>query len=164
METDSYPVQKWPFLPRSAFSVDFRLRRTESAPHRKSLCGLDQNKNYSFLNRNRFIFFISLFLISAFILSGCHTQLFKGLIYTRVKIPLTKNLNDTPVAANSGTSGKIVIIQEPFTGYGIYTEIYSNAIGDIAKKNGLKKVHFADQEIYSILGIWTSSTVHIHGE
>jgi hypothetical protein len=97
-------------------------------------------------------------------LFGCHTHLFKGLIYTRVKIPLTKNLNNTPVAAPSGIGGNIVIIKEPFTGYGIYTEIYSNAIGDIAKKNGLRKVHFADQEIYSILGIWTSSTVYVHGE
>jgi hypothetical protein len=97
-------------------------------------------------------------------LFGCHTHLFKGLIYTRVKIPLAKNLNDTPFAAPSCAGGNIVIIKEPFTGYGIYTEIYSNAIGDIAKKNGLRKVHFADQEIYSILGIWTSSTVYVHGE
>jgi hypothetical protein len=103
-------------------------------------------------------------LIIAFTHTGCHIHLFKGLIYTHVKIPLTRNLNDTPFAAPAGASGNIVIIKEPFTGYGIYTEMYSNAIGDIAKQNGLQKVHFADQEIHSILGIWTSSTVYIHGE
>lgn len=103
-------------------------------------------------------------IIAAFAMSGCHTQLFKGLIYTCVKIPLTRNLNHTPCVVPSGTSGNIVIIKEPFTGYGIYTEMYSNAIGDIARQNGLQKVYFADQEIQSILGIWTSSTVYIHGE
>ncbi|MFO7560649.1 MAG: TRL domain-containing protein [Desulfobacterales bacterium] len=100
----------------------------------------------------------------ALVTTGCHAQLLKGLIYTRVKTPLTKNLNHTPCKTPSGSNGNIVIIKEPFSGYGMYTEIYSNAIGDIAKKNGLKKVYFADQEIYSILGIWTSSTIYVYGE
>ena len=111
----------------------------------------------------RILLLLFCFVIT-FMLSGCHVHLFKGLVYTRVKIPLTRNLNDTAFAAPSGTGGNIVIIKEPFTGYGIYTEMYSNAIGDIAKQNGLRKVHFADQEIHSILGIWTTSTVYIHGE
>jgi hypothetical protein len=43
-------VHKWPFLPGSAFSAGFRLRRTGSTPHRKPLCGLDLDKNCSFMN------------------------------------------------------------------------------------------------------------------
>jgi len=111
----------------------------------------------------RFLLMI-FYIIAAFMISGCHVQLFKGLIYTRITIPLTRNLHPTPCTATSGTRGNIVTIKEPFTGYGIYTEMHSNAIGDIAEQHGLRKVYFADQEIRSYLGIWTVSTVYVYGE
>ena len=44
-------IQKWPFLPGSAFSAGFQLRRTGSMPHRKPFCGLNLDKNCSFMNR-----------------------------------------------------------------------------------------------------------------
>lgn len=34
----------------------------------------------------------------------------------------------------------------------------------IAKANGIETVYFADQEMFSILGIWTSHKVIIYGE
>ena len=46
-------IDKWPFLPGSAFSAGFRLRHTGSMSHRKPLCGLDPNKNCSFMNWKR---------------------------------------------------------------------------------------------------------------
>ena len=63
MHSKLVSFHKWPFLPRSAFSAGFRLRRTGSMPHRKPLClpremrsifnwgGLDPDKNCLFLNR-----------------------------------------------------------------------------------------------------------------
>jgi hypothetical protein len=86
-----------------------------------------------------------------------------GAVYTRVKFPLTTDLNHTPAAVDTG-EGKIVRIKEPFSGYGIYAEFNSNAIGEIAKRHGLKKVYYADIERLSILGIWRHDEVIVCGE
>jgi hypothetical protein len=40
----------------------------------------------------------------------------------------------------------------------------SNAIGDIARRNGIKTVYFADLETLSVLGIFKRYTVHVYGE
>jgi len=86
-----------------------------------------------------------------------------GAVYTRIKFPLTANLNQTPAAIDTG-NGKIVRIKEPFSGYGIYAEFNSNAIGEIAKRHGLKTVYYADIERLSILGIWRHDDVIVCGE
>jgi hypothetical protein len=41
-----------------------------------------------------------------------------GAVYTRVKFPLTADLNRTPAAVGTG-EGKIIRIKEPLSGYGI---------------------------------------------
>ncbi|MEN8752148.1 MAG: hypothetical protein AB1Z18_05180 [Desulfobacterales bacterium] len=86
-----------------------------------------------------------------------------GVVYTRVKFPLTTDLNQTPAAIDIG-SGKIVRIKEPLSSYGIYAEFNSNAIGEIAKRHGLKTVYYADIERLSILGIWRHDEVIVCGE
>jgi hypothetical protein len=86
-----------------------------------------------------------------------------GAVYTRIKFPLTTDLNQTPAAVDAG-NGKIVRIKEPFSGYGIYAEFNSNAIGEIAKRHGLKTVYYADIERLSILGIWRHDEVIVCGE
>lgn len=86
-----------------------------------------------------------------------------GAVYTRVKFPLTTDLNHTPTAVDTG-EGKIVRIKEPFSGYGIYAEFNSNAIGEIAKRHGLKTVYYADIERLSILGIWRHDEIIVCGE
>lgn len=105
----------------------------------------------------------------AFVSTGCgavvkngHAVLV-GAVYTRVKFPLTTDLNHTPAAVDTG-GGKIVRIKEPFSGYGIYAEFNSNAIGEIAKRHGLKTVYYADIERLSILGIWRHEVVIVCGE
>ena len=40
----------------------------------------------------------------------------------------------------------------------------SAAIGDIAKKNGMTELYFADVETFSILHIWNQYTVHVYGK
>lgn len=85
-----------------------------------------------------------------------------GAVYSHVTFPLTADLNQTPAGIDTG-GGKVIRIKEPFSGYGIYAEFNSNAIGEIAKKHGLKKVYHADIERLSILGIWRHDKVVIYG-
>jgi hypothetical protein len=63
-------IHKWPFLPCSAFSAGFRLRRTgvrltenpclsrHSPFSGDGGCGLDQDKNCSFLNWTPIVFIL----------------------------------------------------------------------------------------------------------
>lgn len=87
-----------------------------------------------------------------------------GLIYTNIKLPLTKNLHHTPVPAVKPPTDRVLEIKEPFSGFDIYVEVGSNAIGDIAKANGMENLYFADQEIFSVLGVWTTTRTFLYGE
>ena len=108
-------------------------------------------------------------VVIALVSTGCGAVVKKGhgiligALYTRVKLPLTTDLNQTPAAVDIG-SGKIVRIKEPLSSYGIYAEFNSNAIGEIAKRHGLKTVYYADVERLSILGIWRHDEVIVCGE
>ncbi|MBT8350658.1 MAG: hypothetical protein KJO26_05415 [Deltaproteobacteria bacterium] len=86
----------------------------------------------------------------------------KGDIFTNVG-PYKTELHNTPLT-DSQSHGMIIHIEEPISGYGLYTELNTNAIGDIAKKHGLSKVYFADIEIFNVLGIWRHEKLHIYGE
>ena len=97
------------------------------------------------------------------LLSGCGSAPLVGLIYTHVRLPLTANLERTPFPSTQPSSGRIIQVKEPFSGYGIYARVNSNAIGDIARKHGVDTVYFADQEIFSLLGIWKTTQVHVYG-
>ena len=96
--------------------------------------------------------------------AGCGGPPLRGLIYTHVRLPLTPNLDRTPFPSPVPSSGKIIQVKEPFSGYGIYARVNSNAIGDIARKHGVDTVYFADQEIFSLLGIWKTTQVHVYGK
>ena len=87
-----------------------------------------------------------------------------GLIYTNIRLPLTKNLQNTPVPILEPPTGRVLEVKEPFTGFGFYARVDSNAVGDIAKKNGMETVYFADQEIFSILGVWTTTRTIVYGK
>ena len=116
---------------------------------------------------NRKIFFVW-FLLLPF-LSGCMSlpgggsNRLVGLVFTNIRIPLSEDLVDSPVVVVH-SDGKIFQLKEPLSGYGLYAQWDSNAIGDLAQKHGLKKVYFADMEIFSILGIWTHRKVYVYGE
>ena len=114
-----------------------------------------------FKRSSRFLSIAVLFCLLG--LMGCGTGPLVGLVYTKVKMPLSRDLNASPLKENDG-SGKVIKIKEPISGYGIYTELNSNAIGEIAKKHGISTVYFADQERFSVLGIWTTTEVIIYGE
>ena len=97
-------------------------------------------------------------------LSGCGTGPLVGLVYTNVKLPLTLDLKSTPMPAHLPGSDRIIEIKEPFTGLGMYARVNSNALGDIARQNGVDPLYFADQEVFSILGIWKTQRIFLYGE
>jgi TRL (tRNA-associated locus)-like protein len=82
-----------------------------------------------------------------------------GLIYTHTRHPLTVDMHQTTFV-NNETSGdiKYVALRLPIAAWD------SAAIGDIAKKNGLTEIYFADMETFSILTIWNQYTVHVYGK
>lgn len=103
--------------------------------------------------------------------SGCAfplvdgSDVLTGLIYKKMKVPFTKKLNRTPNELVIDAKGTVTRLQEPFSGYGFYAEFDSNAIGDIARKNGLKTIYFADHERFSVLfGIWRYDRIIVYGE
>jgi hypothetical protein len=98
-----------------------------------------------------------------FCLTGCGTGPLIGLVYTNVKMPFTQNLNATPVPTAPPASDRIVEIKEPFTGLGLYARVSVNAIGEIALQNGVETLYFADQEVFSILGVWKTHRVFLYG-
>ena len=105
-----------------------------------------------------------LLLLSLIGLMGCGMITPSGYIYTNIKLPLTKNLNHTPVPTPDAPTGRVLEVKEPFSGFGFYARVDSNAIGDIAKKSGMETLYFADQEIFSILGVWTTTRTILYGE
>ena len=97
-------------------------------------------------------------------LAGCGTGPLVGIVYTNVKMPLTRDLKSTPLPAHLPVSDRIIEIKEPISGLGIYARVSSNALGDIARQNGVDPLYFADQEVFSILGIWKTQRVFLYGE
>ena len=106
---------------------------------------------------------VSVFIL-IWLIGGCSAGPLTGLVYTHVKAPLTLDLNDTPAPRAMPRSAKIIEVREPITGLGLNARVKSNAIGDIAKQHGLTTLYFADQEFFSLLGIWTSHKVILYGE
>ena len=80
-----------------------------------------------------------------------------GLIYTHTVKPLDLNQQRTEIA-RTAKKGDIRHLQ-----FRVGVSWSSNAIGDIAKKNGIETIHYADMELLSVLGIWRQYTVHVYG-
>ena len=96
-----------------------------------------------------------LILVLGLFLSGCTS----GLIYTHTVRPLDLNQHDTSVAAKDG-EGDIRHLQ-----YYVSVTWGSNAIGEIAEKNGIETIYYADLETLIVfLGLWREFTVHIYGK
>jgi len=106
---------------------------------------------------------VLVFFVAA-VLCSCAKPVLIGIIYTNVRLPLTKNLNNTRMPDIEPPSSKVLEIKEPVTGAGLYAQIDANAIGAIAKNNGLETLYFADQQIFSVLGIWASNKTILYGE
>jgi hypothetical protein len=106
-------------------------------------------------------FFVVLLILCIFYAPGCAPL--SGAIYTHVQTPYTENLHNSPFI-ESPANHYVIKIKEPISGLGLYTEFDSNAIGDIARKNGLACIHFADLETFSLLGVWTQANIIVYGQ
>lgn len=102
----------------------------------------------------RMAFMPALFL-AGLLVSGCGV----GIIYTHTRQPLTVDMHRTPIA-QSEKSGDIKHIQLWYAS----VAWDSAALGDIARKNGMSELYFADLETLRVLSIWNRYTVHLYGK
>jgi len=91
------------------------------------------------------------------ILTGCGM----GILYTHTMQPLSLDEHKTRIVQKDGQGDIKHIV--------LFNSLLSvawddAAIGDIAKKSGLKEIYFADLETLKILTIWNQYTVHVYGQ
>jgi hypothetical protein len=94
-------------------------------------------------------------------LCGC----LNGLIYTHTFTPLSTNFDKTPVYTHKLETGESDVkdLRIPWP-VSMDIKWHSNAIGDIAKREGIDEICYADIEHLSIFfAIWRQDTVHVYG-
>lgn len=93
----------------------------------------------------------------AVLVAGCGA----GIIYTHTVQPLSLDVHKTPAVTTEkgGDIKHLVLFSGPLS-----VAWDSNAIGDIAKKNGFSEIYSADLETLKVLGIWNQYTVHVYGK
>jgi hypothetical protein len=102
-------------------------------------------------------------LLTALWTAGCGV-VSRGLLYTDTVQPLCKDLRGTSLGTKAGR-GNSKRIEIPTTRIDITAEWDTRAIGDIAKANGITKVHGCDSRRQSyVLGIWRKDEVIVYGE
>ena len=87
-----------------------------------------------------------------------------GLIYSGYKAPLTTNLDETP--ANSPKVGKAstAYIAIPLIAIIIDIAFDDASVEKAIKNGGIKKLHYADHEFTSVLGVYGRYTTIAYGE
>jgi hypothetical protein len=97
----------------------------------------------------------TLSLLAVLLVSGCTS----GIVYTHTWQPLTVDMHRTEVVSTSAAGDiKHIAIYVASVAWD------SAAIGDIAKKQGLHELYFADLETLSVLRVWHQYTVHVYGK
>jgi hypothetical protein len=104
---------------------------------------------------------ISVVLALSLLLAGCSNGvLFSSGLYSHTVEPLTFNRNPTEVERSlQQANGDISHIQ-----FRVAVVWGTNGIGDVARKNGIETVYYADIEKLRVLfGIWQEDIVHVYG-
>ena len=100
-------------------------------------------------------------------LAGLTSACVPGRIYTHIRGPLSTNFHETPVYSSKqkGRESDVKHLSIPLIKIDLSLDLMwnSNAIGDIARHQGIEEVYYADLERLSILGIWNQYTVHVYG-
>ena len=103
-------------------------------------------------------------LQSLLLMASALTMFFSGCVYVHTVEPLTVNMDHTPIAKTE-KEGTIKTIGLPLIYSGVQLVAWGNAaIGEVAKKQEMKEVYYADLEIFRILWIWNEYTVHVYGK
>jgi hypothetical protein len=81
-----------------------------------------------------------------------------GLVYTHTIRPLDVNFKETRNIKEHG-EGDI----KEFSYSLVNVQWDSNAIGDIARRQGFETVYYADIEVLRILLVWNQYKIHVYG-
>ena len=86
-----------------------------------------------------------------------------GWIYTDTVTPYCIDMEGTPVSGEGQTlSLKSVSIPRVPGARAMWS---SNAIGEIAKENGISRIHYCDRETFSVIGgLWYTDALVVYGE
>jgi len=87
------------------------------------------------------------------------TSCVRGIVFTHTVQPLTVNFNQTPVSQDPPARGSVKRIDYSF----VRLRWDGNAIGQIARENGLASVQYADVEVIRVLGVFTQTYVRVYG-
>lgn len=82
----------------------------------------------------------------------------QGCIFTHVTHPLDTQFQNTPVYAGEGHADI-----KRFKYFVADFQWDSNAIGRIARENGIEQVYYADLEELRVMGVWNQYWVHVYG-
>lgn len=86
-----------------------------------------------------------------------------GFLYSDTVVPLDRNMNRTPVSAQSGASSTKQVNDSFVTGVRVLWA--SRAIGDAAHEGRLSESQYADLHVVRILGgLYEQSTVIVYGK
>lgn len=105
-------------------------------------------------------------IAGALLLAAAGSGCMSGLIYTHTVQPLTTNFERTPVFVHKLETGDSDVkhLTIPVANVPVTFEWSTNAFGDIARREGLAELYYADLEVLSVLGIWQQRTVHLYGK
>jgi hypothetical protein len=97
-------------------------------------------------------------LLALLVLANATLGCVSGAIYSHVTVPLDVNLDQTPVHQDYG--------RDSWNTFQYYVRVDwgSAGIGDIAREYGFTRVHYADVETLSVLGLWTQRWARVYGE
>jgi hypothetical protein len=104
---------------------------------------------------------LGIMILLLLLMTGCaNGVLFNNGLYSHTVEPLTFNREPTEMLKDSKqVSGDIKHIQ-----YIVSVQMGTNGIGEVAKKNGIETVYYADTEKKSfIFGLWQQQIVHLYG-
>lgn len=97
------------------------------------------------------------------ILAGLLLPCLSGCLYVHTFEPLTADMNRTAVGGVE-KSGSLQVISFPtFMGNQRLVAWGKAAIGEVAKREAMSEVYFADVETFSVLSIWNKYTIHVYG-
>ncbi len=109
------------------------------------------------LQEKTFMKRLFMFLVFTLLLNiGCSPY---GYIVTNITKPLDVNMSRTLPENADKTVGDL----KHFSYSLIDVSWGSYGIGDVARKNGIETIYYADLETVSIIGVWEQYIVHIYG-
>lgn len=100
----------------------------------------------------------------ALILAVALLPALSGCLYVRTVEPFTTDMHQTPAGSVEKTGSVQVISFPPFLGSHRLVAWGKAAIGEVAKKEEMSEVYYADLETFSILHLWNKYTLHVYGK